>query len=203
MRLAQALRRWKAPTSGGLTIGDAYGGGFYGGLINIDGLIYRLVLATKSAETISPANASRPGGAGGSRYDGALNTTQTANNAGAVYCRSYIDPLGNNDYYMASMDEWEVIQRNLKNTADLNDVGYGANPNSVPPGAAYTSTDPAQTSVPAFRAGGAQALATDTYWTSTAGPGANWMYQTYTGLQSATGGQSSFYIRPMRKVLVT
>ena len=76
---------------------------------------------------------------------------------------------------MPAVDELELCYRAFKpatqaNTTSnvaRNDTGStpnGTNPNSDPTGAAYTSSVPGQTSVVAFRSGGAEAFATPNYY---------------------------------------
>ena len=82
--------------------------------------------------------------------------------------------------YLPSRDELELCYRNLKPTNCSNDTYFtgtlsgnlrlatGTNLNSIPAGAAYTETNPAQTIVTAFRAGSVEAFdANSYYWTST------------------------------------
>ena len=75
---------------------------------------------------------------------------------------------------MPAVDELELCYRALKPTTDANyissvvrnDTGStpsGTNPNSDPTGAAYTSSVPGQTSVVAFRSGGAEAFVSTYY----------------------------------------
>ena len=75
---------------------------------------------------------------------------------------------------MPAVDELELCYRAFKPTTEANyttsitrnDTGStpcGTNPNSDPTGAAYTSSVPGQTSVVAFRSGGAEAFASNWY----------------------------------------
>ena len=71
---------------------------------------------------------------------------------------------GYNDWYIPARNEMQVLYRNLKPDTTANSTAFGANPNAVPPTNNYTSSDPAQTSVAIFQAGGAQAFATSNYY---------------------------------------
>lgn len=149
-------------------------------------------LAWKNANTLAPASA-------GTLVEGWKSTTgMVAAGDASVYpmahwCRNR-NIGGYTDWYMPSRDEMEVLIRNLKpgtvtnSTAnrptgsvhnyqnlgaspDLTNAN-GANRNSAPEGAAYTTTVPGQTTPVAFRTGGAEALvavvtAGSGYWTST------------------------------------
>lgn len=149
-------------------------------------------LAWKNANTLAPSSS-------GTLVEGLKSTTGlVAAGDSSVYpmahwCRNR-NIGGYTDWYMPSRDEMEVLIRNLKpgtvsnSTANRptgsvhnyqNQGAYpdltnanGANRNSDPNGAAYTTTVPGQTTPVAFRTGGAEALvavvtAGSGYWTST------------------------------------
>lgn len=98
---------------------------------------------------------------------------------------------GFTDWYVPARDELELIWRNLKPTTtnnwtgdtrpkssiaytaggnqdDVSNDGHGVNRHSQPTSAAYTASVPGQTSVTAFRTGGAEALEFGSvfYWSS-------------------------------------
>lgn len=149
-------------------------------------------LAWKNANTLAPASA-------GTLVEGWKSTTgMVAAGDSSVYpmahwCRNR-SIGGYTDWYMPSRDEMEVLIRNLKPGTVVNSTSNrptgsvhnyqnqgaypdltnasGANRNSDPNGAAYTTTVPGQTTPVAFRTGGAEALvavvtAGSGYWTST------------------------------------
>jgi hypothetical protein len=149
-------------------------------------------LAWKNANTLAPSSS-------GTLVEGLKSTTGlVAAGDASVYpmahwCRNR-NIGGYTDWYMPSRDEMEVLIRNLKpgtvanSTANRptgsvhnyqNQGAYpdltnanGANRNSDPNGAVYTTTVPGQTTPVAFRTGGAEALvavvtAGSGYWTST------------------------------------
>ncbi len=149
-------------------------------------------LAWKNSNTLAPSSS-------GTLVEGWKSTTGlVAAGDSSVYpmahwCRNR-NIGGYTDWYMPSRDEMEVLIRNLKpgtvsnSTANRptgsvhnyqNQGAYpdltnanGANRNSDPNGAAYTTTVPGQTTPVAFRTGGAEALvavvtAGSGYWTST------------------------------------
>ncbi len=70
--------------------------------------------------------------------------------------------------YLPARDELELVYRLCKPTTEENwDYRSGDNPASLPPGFPYSPTDPAQTALEEFRAGGAEAIAARYHWTST------------------------------------
>ena len=96
-----------------------------------------------------------------------------ASHPAAQYCRS-MNAGGYTDWYLPSRNELALCYRYLKLTTDNNATGltsggnllanHGTNPNSDPAGAAYTTTNPAQTTVTTFQSGGVEAFDTDTYY---------------------------------------
>ena len=164
-------------------IGQKFEGGYFAGVIRVRDCAYLILVAPKSTEhthirfnitgvcctlRIQSVN------------DGWANTNAMNDSAhpAAQYCRS-LTVGGHTDLYLPSRDEIEVCYRNLKPT-DWDNKTYtagtfdgnlslvtGTNCNSIPTGAAYTSTSPAQTIVTAFRTGSVEAFAVEWYWTST------------------------------------
>lgn len=149
-------------------------------------------LAWKNANTLAPSSS-------GTLVEGLKSTNgMVAAGDSSVYplahwCRNR-NIGGYTDWYMPSRDEMEVLIRNLKPGTVVNSTSNrptgsahnyqnqgaypdltnasGANRNSDPNGAAYTTTVPGQTTPVAFRTGGAEALvavvtAGSGYWTST------------------------------------
>ena len=137
---------------------------------------------------------------------------------------------GYTDWYVPARDELELIWRNLKpvtnnnstgdrpkssivyaNGGNQNDVSgddHGVNRHSEPTGAAYTTSDPGQTSVTAFRSGNSEALEfTSTfYWSSSEFSSSNGWGQFYSpsvpGNQGNTNKTNSFKARAIRRSLV-
>lgn len=214
--IVRPMRRvWVPPA-----IGDAVGGGYYAGIIVIGGLRYALILAPKASETQLRYRTTLAADAGAtSRNDGLTNSNSMndANHPAAQYCRAYTGG-GNSDWYFAGADEWELCYRNFKPMPDANVSGsrsaqaggglIGANANSDPTLASYSGIFPAQTTLPLFVAGGAQALqTTDVYITSTqaVGNNNNCMHQhPVHGLQdTVTKTYATGYVRPVRRILIS
>lgn len=159
------------------------GGGYYVGKIDVNGVIYALILSPKEKGE-SPVTlkwkTSRTATTGAlSKNDGLLNT-QTLINAGgpahpaANFCHNLVID-GHDDWYLPSMDELEMCYRAFKPNSTSNDLSgsfsnngkAGYNPSSVPIGGVYTATNPEQTIYTDFQLGGIEAFSTVYYWTST------------------------------------
>lgn len=160
-------------------IGDAYGGGFFAGQLNVSGTKYNLVVAPKASGQSSALNWGAYGQNTGvtSVIDGPTNTTTLAttwSSPPAQYCKN-LSIGAYTDWYMPAVNELEVLYYFLKPTTGNNDTGSGSNANAVSPepiSQNYTSGLPAQTTatgVNGFRDGEAEAFDLTTYWTSTEG----------------------------------
>ena len=203
-------------------VGQKFEGGYFTGVIRIGTTCYAIILAPKSTQvlgllfkTSADATANTQ-----SVNDGWANTRSMNNSSHPVaqYCCN-IASGGYTDWYLPSRDELELCYRNLKPTTDNNATGlitstagnlnknHGENPNSDPAGAAYTTTNPAQTTVTTFRSGGVEAFDTGVYyWTST-----EYSYYTssaliqnfyngyqYNNLKTTTGNM----VRAVRRVVI-
>lgn len=161
-----------------LTIGQPYGGGFYAGQISTTGngvATHYLIVASKSAaESTLPWKTSTSDTPGtSSDIDGPSNSLamNNADHPAARYCEN-LGLGGFTDWYLPAKNELDVCYFHLKPTTTSNTTGAGTgiNPNAVPArGSAYTTSNPAQTSVTAFQSGGAEAFNAVSYWTSTQG----------------------------------
>ena len=163
------------------TIGQAWGGGYYAGVIKVGTTRYALIVAPKSTQTTGAFKTSADATANTQSVNDGWTNTNSMNNSShpaAQYCRN-MTAGGYTDWYLPSRDELELCYRNLKPTTDNNTVyaastytsnlnlANGTNPDSDPAGAAYTTTNPAQTTVTTFRSGGVEAFDAAWYWTST------------------------------------
>ncbi len=172
-------------------IGAALAGGFYSGLVVVEGEMYALIASPKSVgEYQGPWHQSSDAVTGAEHYaDGLANTIAmaAAGSEMAQWARSLsID--GFTDWYIPSRDELEVAYRNLKPTDEENSCTFrdGDNPSSAPVGYPYTETAPAQTNADSFKFGGPQALAPNFHWSSTqyaASPSYAWIQYFVNGYQ--------------------
>lgn len=208
-------------------IGDAYGGGFYTGKIVQGGTTYYLVVAPKSSGENSSKQWKTTADAGPTATQtlnngpAASSSMNSASYPAAQFCEG-LTIGGFSDWYLPSRDELELCYRNLKpdttanNTSARSKSAYtypegndvtgdtmGINRNSNPNGAAYTSGSPAQTSVTAFKTGGAEAFVATAYWSSSEFSSTlAWLQNFYDGSQYYDDKYNSVYVRAVRRVAV-
>lgn len=193
---------------------------------------YALIVAPKSLETTArliEGGAADPDGTQ-TRWDGLAATAAMAASANtypaADYCAALAYPSdGASGWYLPAMDELELIFRGFKPTTESNyaptrdSFGFpgasgdvGSNPSSDPTGGAYTSAAPTQTTVAAFREGGAQSMGTTgsvvRYWSSTEGASTVTWAQNFSGGGAGAGYQyrytktNAIQVRPVRRLLL-
>jgi len=123
---------------------------------------------------------------------------------------------GHTDWYLPSRDELELLYRNFKPTTTANNDGnrsstssyygadgavHGTNANSLPAGAGYTTTDPAQTARASFAESGADAFTASYYWSSTEANSSNAWCQNFTnGYQNPNTKTGTLYVRAVRRI---
>ena len=162
-------------------IGQHFEGGYFAGVIRVSDSAYLVLAAPKSTERSVQFKTAYSSTSNTQLVnDGWANTNAMNDSAhpAAQYCRS-LTVGGHTDLYLPSRDELELCYRVFKPTNRSNTTSCagafpgnlslenGVNPSSIPTGAAYTETNPAQTIVTAFRAGNVEAFAVEWYWTST------------------------------------
>jgi hypothetical protein len=195
-----------------LAIGQAFGGGFFAGQISTAGngiADFNLVIGpVASAENASVrwnfTNTATPGTA--SVINGPANSAamNDANHPAAQFCEG-LSIGGFSDWYMPAKNELEVCYYNLKPGTGNNNTSSGTNTNAVPSrGSNYTSGDPAQTSVAAFKTStGAQAFALARYWSSTeADADDGWITYFFNGHQQFNVKSYQGRVRAVRRVSV-
>ena len=161
-----------------LVLGEAFGGGYYGGQISTAGngiADYNLVVGPKaSAETTAQCKTSNSSTSGtNSVIDGPANSaaSNNASHPAAQFCEALT--VGSfTDWYLPAINELDVLYYGLKPGTGSSATNSGPNANSVPTRTAYYPTgEPSQTSATIFQTGGAQAFGqnppTTFYWAST------------------------------------
>jgi len=215
---------FSAATSGGppTVIGQAYGGGFYGGKIDYgSGQVYYLVVSPAASgqqrRDFGVAN-DLVGASAQSVINGLTNTNAYVTYSpttypGPAWARS-LTIGGYTDWYIPAKNELETLYYFLKpevaTGAYLNNTSSGSNANAVSPepvSTNYTTTAPARTTATDFWTGQAEAFLVGQYtFTSTESPNFwVWVTNFSTGQQAGTSQPkaSNNYIRVIRKVLVT
>ncbi len=176
-------------------VGTAMLGGFFAGLVNINGQTKGIIVAPKSTceykvkwseSEVRIQGAECP-------VDGQQNTLDMIA-AGAILGK-WVQALnidGFTDWHIPSRDQMEIIYRAFKSTTDENWPCAGVNISSVPPHNLYTNNSPAQCELAEFKEGGEQAFDTACYWTSTqVGEAYAWIQHRTMGTSTTTGRPSS------------
>ena len=192
-------------------IGDAYEGGFFAGYIShtANGVATHGLIVAPSASGYNgqvgllwkTTNTSTAGTT--SPFDGAINSANMndASHPAAQYCEG-LTIGGYSDWYLPARYELDIAYENLKPTTTSNSTSWGINPYSVPKRTVNrTAGAPAQTSLAAFQAGGAEDFADVYHWSSTENNATTAKDQLFsTGIQG-NGGKSgaSSYVRAFRK----
>ena len=199
-------------------IGDAYGGGFFAGQINVSGTKYNLVVAPKSTGESSSKTWGPSGVTTGvtSPINGPTNTTSLValgtSYQAATFCNNLNNGGGLNgytDWYLPATNELEVLYYYLKPTTydNYNTNGSGANVNSVLPepyNTAYAIGSPTQTNAVGFKTGETNAFASSLYWTSSElNSDSAYLQYFVTGHQDYifTTKPINWYVRAVRRVL--
>jgi hypothetical protein len=193
-------------------IGQAYGGGFYAGKINVSGTQYYLIVAPKASGEGSAKEWGVYGDSTGitSVINGPTNSASLAalgaSYQAAVFCEN-LTIGGYSDWYLPAKNELEVLYYFLKPTTGANNTSSGSNANAVSPepiSTNYTSGSPAQTSAGiGFRTGETNAFPSNPHWSSTEqDTGYAWSQNFTNGFQYANGKSASTYVRAVRRIAV-
>jgi hypothetical protein len=191
--------------------GTPFAGGFFVARYLIGTEIYALVVSPKAEGELKDTKWSRIvlQGVDGAQsfFDGLANTEamiSAVDSDAASWTRELrIGDFG--DWYIPSRDELELCYRAFKPGTEENFCGSGDNPSALPATWPYSRTTPAQTSVEAFKAGGAEAFEETWYWTSTQYAGLEssaWCQLFYTGSQYYHHKANELRARAVRRVKI-
>ena len=192
------------------SIGDSYEGGFFAGYIsqNADGVAtHRLIVAPKSSgqssSTLTMHSTQTSPSVTTTLYDGETNTSNwvTFGNSPACSYAAGLSIGGYSDWYIPAVREMAIIYYHLKPSTAANNTSRGTNDYSVPIRTVnYTTTDPGQTSVSAFQAGGSEAFDTAYYWCSSIGGGGRPQRHDFdSGFSQQDDANDVNYVRAIRK----
>jgi hypothetical protein len=197
----------------GIDPGDSLDGGFFAGYIShTDNSVatHALIVAPSASGYNGQAtvqwktsNTSTPGTT--SPFDGAANSAamNNADHPAAQYCEG-LTINGYSDWYLPARYELDIAYENLKPDTTSNNTSWGVNPYSVPERTVNrTAGAPAQTSIAAFQAGGAEAFVASatSHWSSTEESASTvWRLTFNNGNQNVSGGKTFIgYVRAFRK----
>lgn len=153
-------------------IGAPFEGGHLGGVIRIAGALMAIVWAPKAqGETKGPWLKSYDKVPGADSCVDSLANTLAMAEAGSPLAKWALDLRinGFDDWCLPARDVLELAYRHLKPGTYETYCSFrdGDNPSSVPVGYPYREGEIVQTSVEAFRSGGAEAFEEAWYWAST------------------------------------
>lgn len=201
---------WKLSAAAVPALGDAFQGGFYGGMLDYPTIGRQaIIMAPQSSEvnrswytSSSHSPILTASGINGLADTQAAIATGDAGFSAAAYAASYAGG-GFTDWAVPARYELELLYYNFKPTTDGNGGGEGGNPYSVPPRGTYTSGDPARTSLAAYQEGGAQAFDPDfAYLTSTEDASFHYAIDFFEGLRISASATLSARLRLIRRIPV-
>ena len=189
-----------------LTAGQQIEGGYFAGIITINGQQYGIVVSPKEGDLQDQQWGEFEQEIEGARsfFDGQANTQAMAE-AGSELAKAIqsLNINGHTDWYLPARDELELVYRNLKPTDNRNFRLSGDNPSSVPVGYAYSIDEPAQTIATDFQEDGEQALKPTWYWSSTQYSAYNaWIQVFDDGDQGNDHKNFAFRARAVRRFLI-
>lgn len=193
-------------------IGQAFGGGFYAGKINVSGTQYYLIVAPKATGESSSLTWGTFGVTTGitSVINGPTNSASLAALGAAYQAAAFCEGLtigGYSDWYLPAQNELEVLYYFLKPTTTINITSSGSNANAVSPepvSTTYTSGSPARTSAGiGFRTGETNAFESVAYWSSTEyNLNVAWVQNFNDGYQDFSNKSVGIYVRAVRRIPV-
>lgn len=201
-----ALRTGKGSTEVFPTrVGTPFGGGYYQGKMRGgDGHLYAIVCSSFEAPfDVTHAIQSGNVNENISRSDWDANSNQASMIASSLTydaaeaCAAYRGG-GFDDWVLPAYAQLVMMYRAFKPDPTLNKVGDGDNPYAIPNLGPYTVSDPAQTVLPEFQAGGSESFTPIQYHSSTLSAAGNTVISFSNGTQVTQGALSA--PRPVRAI---
>lgn len=192
-------------------IGESFGGGYYAGLVMIDGQRFALIVAPREeGETIhAPWNNTGNAIDGAISYCDGMADTQAmaAAGSGLAEWAQALEIGGHADWYLPSQDELEILYRHFKPTQQENlcFARSGINLSAVEPTRPYIPEHPKQTPLSPFQEGGAEAFLESWYWSSTQSAFLSydaWAQDFYGGNQSTLREDYRLRARAVRRLAI-
>ena len=187
-------------------IGNPMPGGFFTGVIMLNGQRHAIITAPKKLGEFSGVwnpNLNDVAGAKSS-VDGRANTIAMAD-AGCPIARQAMDLKidGLTDFFIPSQDMAELQYCAFKPNCNDNSqyARSGINISAVPPSYPYTPDFPTQTHLPSFQNGGEEAFESEWYWTSTQHAGYSisaWCQSFDSGYQTTLNTNVQLLLRAVR-----
>lgn len=192
-------------------LGESMAGGFFGGLISINQTTFCLIVSPKESGEFYNQCLTQLGASdhvATFHNDGCHNTAMLAQYYPEIKSITQVTINDYNDWYIPSLDELEVLYRNLKPSTTSNACFFRSGVNlsaalseDMQP---YVEDNPAQTTLLAFKQHGEQAFDTQYYWTSSLNHRANallfWTQNFQDGTQSYKPSSESYTVRLIRKI---
>jgi hypothetical protein len=192
-------------------IGTAMGGGFYAGGIRIGDEVRALIVAPKAEGELQDIawNDIYKSIEGAKSYNNGLANTIAMADGGSKLGKWARDLriAGHDDWYIPSLDELEVIYRNLKPTTEENwcYMRSGINLHAITPTEPYTPDFPLQTQAELFKVGESEALEARWYLASTRFASDSycaWGQDFSNGSQYFTGKYDELRARAVRSLVI-
>ncbi|MHC8342474.1 DUF1566 domain-containing protein [Pseudomonas sp. RT6P73] len=190
-------------------IGQPFGGGFFSGITRDPDTGKRYLNITAGAEHELEGE----WGKYGEKIEGADSFTNSRANTEAMAAAGSklaqqvlaLDISGFTDWAIPARDVQELQYRHFKPTTEANweYSRSGDNPNSEPVGLLHTEESPAQTTLAAFQAGGAEAFKDTWYWSSSQRSADTAFTMDFgVGFQTSFGKDDELRVRPVRSQLI-
>lgn len=187
--------------------GAPLGGGYFTAIFLINGLYYAMATAGKAGQVRGSYGSYGEKIPGADSFVNGYDNTVAMAAAGNETAKQILAMrLGDqDDWAWPARNQQEAQYRRFKPTAQKNYCSYldGYNPDTVPAGELYTEANPQQTTIEAFREGGAEAFEDGIYLSSTQLDARYAFIRGFNdGIQNYNFKGCSCYVRPVRMIQI-